>query len=83
MCDLPEVTYWSIGNQEWRLQVLFHEEQKKVLKAFKEWSPVGTGINKEEKKEIRIFSKKFKKDSELKIFILDLEKKYKVLTKEV
>lgn len=83
MYDIPQVAYWPIGNQEWRLQISFCSQQKEILKFFKDWKPVGQGIDSTDKKDIIIFSKKFENDLELMIFILDLEKKYEVLIKEV
>ena len=83
MCRDLQGSYWYVGEGEWRFQISFSANQIKVLDNFKDWSIAGEGRDQKERKNIKIFSKKFKDRSDLEIFILGLKQKNEISIKEV
>jgi hypothetical protein len=83
MCRDLQGSYWYVGEGEWRFQISFSANQIKVLDNFKDWSIAGEGRDQKERKNIKIFSKKFKDHSDLEIFILGLKQTNEISIKEV
>ena len=83
MTDSLQGVYWNVEEDEWRFQISFLSSQKKVLEEFKDWTLAGEGTDQKERRNIKIFSKKFKNHSDLEIFILDLKQKNQISIKEV
>lgn len=76
--------YWKVGDNEWRLQISFSNNQKAhVLESFSSWSIAGEGNDPKENKNIKIFSRKFKNHSELEVFITELKSNNNISLKEV
>ena len=78
-----EGVYWSIGENEYSLQLLFSASEKHfVLENFHDWKCVGEGRDPKQNKNIIIFRKKFSNRSEMKRLARDLRYN-KILLKEV
>ena len=78
-----EGVYWSVGENEYSLQLSFSASEKAfVLENFQDWNYIGEGQDPKQNKSIIIFRKKFSDRLEIKRLAKNLRYN-KILLKEV
>lgn len=84
MDRILEGVYWSIGENEYVLQVSFHDScRPNIINSFSDWNAAGEGNYPNQNKIIMIFKKKFQNHLDLEVFIKELQQNNNISLKEV